>query len=237
MLLAKRYGLKNKGDSLCLTNEKGKSVSEYGYEAFGRVTEKEGSFKSNPYRFSTKEHGPDNLYYYGARYYDPQAGRWLTQDPLGMVDGPNTYAFIGNNPVNFVDPWGEQEAVLGGGLTTIINRLSSSQFMQQQGNKHSGVERSATGGEEGIGSGGDDPWWKKLWDWLKRLRDKSDQNRPQGKNIKWDSERQRWVDDNYVYTYDKRSHDKRGGGPHWDRGPQKGGPGEWSPDGTNWYPK
>ena len=70
------YHYDAQGNVVGLTNEKGKSVSEYGYEAFGRVTEKEGSFKGNPYRFSTKEHGPDNLYYYGARYYDPQAGRW-----------------------------------------------------------------------------------------------------------------------------------------------------------------
>ena len=33
-------------------------------------------------------------------------GRWLTQDPLGFVDGPNTFAYVGNSPVNNVDPYG-----------------------------------------------------------------------------------------------------------------------------------
>ena len=35
-------------------------------------------------------------------------GRFLTPDPMGMVDGPNQYAFVTNNPVNFVDPDGHQ---------------------------------------------------------------------------------------------------------------------------------
>jgi RHS repeat-associated protein len=102
------YHYDAQGNVTGLTNEKGKAVSQYGYEAFGKVTEKDGSFKGNPYRFSSKEHGAGNLYYYGARYYDPQAGRWLTPDPLGMVDGPNRYVFCANNPVNMADAWGLQ---------------------------------------------------------------------------------------------------------------------------------
>jgi len=46
------------------------------------------------------------IYYYRARYYDPTIGRFLSQDPLGMVDGPNLYAYVLNNPINFVDPLG-----------------------------------------------------------------------------------------------------------------------------------
>ncbi|MBU0708026.1 hypothetical protein KKG41_06675 [Patescibacteria group bacterium] len=33
-------------------------------------------------------------------------GRWLSQDPLGMVNGPNMYAYCKNNPTNLIDPWG-----------------------------------------------------------------------------------------------------------------------------------
>jgi RHS repeat-associated protein len=43
------------------------------------------------------------LYYLRARYYDPDIGRFLTQDPVPAV---NLYAYVGNNPVNFVDPSG-----------------------------------------------------------------------------------------------------------------------------------
>ncbi|MBX3177085.1 MAG: RHS repeat-associated core domain-containing protein [Candidatus Hydrogenedentes bacterium] len=43
------------------------------------------------------------LYYTAYRYYSPDANRWLTRDPLGMVDGPNMYAYVVNNPVSLID--------------------------------------------------------------------------------------------------------------------------------------
>ncbi len=42
----------------------------------------------------------------GYRFYSPEMGRWTTRDPLGEAGGVNLYAFVGNNPVNWVDPWG-----------------------------------------------------------------------------------------------------------------------------------
>jgi uncharacterized protein RhaS with RHS repeats len=46
------------------------------------------------------------LDYFGGRYYDPETGRWLTPDPLGFVDGLNPYLYVGNNPINLIDPFG-----------------------------------------------------------------------------------------------------------------------------------
>ncbi|MEO0612455.1 MAG: RHS repeat-associated core domain-containing protein [Pseudomonadota bacterium] len=46
------------------------------------------------------------LYYYKARHYDPQAGRFIQPDPIGYSDGLNMYAYVGNDPVNFSDPSG-----------------------------------------------------------------------------------------------------------------------------------
>ncbi|GAK50180.1 YD repeat protein [Candidatus Moduliflexus flocculans] len=43
---------------------------------------------------------------YEFRNYLPHLKRWMTRDPLGEADGLNLYAFVGNNPVNWVDPWG-----------------------------------------------------------------------------------------------------------------------------------
>lgn len=40
------------------------------------------------------------------RWYDPITGRWLSKDPIGIAGGLNQYAFCGNNPVNFMDPFG-----------------------------------------------------------------------------------------------------------------------------------
>lgn len=40
--------------------------------------------------------------------YTPHNGRWLSEDPAGFVDGPNTYLYVGNSPTRFTDPSGEQ---------------------------------------------------------------------------------------------------------------------------------
>lgn len=41
-----------------------------------------------------------------ARWYDPETGKWTTRDPLEEVGDPNLYRLVGNNPVNFIDPFG-----------------------------------------------------------------------------------------------------------------------------------
>ena len=40
------------------------------------------------------------------RWYDPQTGRFLSQDPIGLAGGVNLYAYAGNNPTSFSDPFG-----------------------------------------------------------------------------------------------------------------------------------
>ena len=43
---------------------------------------------------------------YRARYYDPQIGRFLSADPIRFQAGVNFYAYVGNSPLNAIDPSG-----------------------------------------------------------------------------------------------------------------------------------
>jgi RHS repeat-associated protein len=55
-----------------------------------------------------------SLYYYGARYYDPEIGRWTSPDPKEDENiGINPYHFVRNNPMRWVDAWGYEDAPYG----------------------------------------------------------------------------------------------------------------------------
>ncbi len=90
------------------------------------------------------------LYYYRARYYDPEIGRFLNEDPLGFEAGINFYAYCSNNPINFNDPDGLDPAKLNQYAQQLLNnknltdveRLSlAMDFAQQdnQGNVHAAM--------------------------------------------------------------------------------------------------
>ncbi|MBI3951784.1 MAG: RHS repeat-associated core domain-containing protein [Acidobacteria bacterium] len=80
------------------------------YAAYGGPSY-EASSVGNPYLFHGRRYDPETqLYYYRARFYDPEQGRFLQRDPIGMWRDEgnlgNGYAFVGNDPVNGKDPRG-----------------------------------------------------------------------------------------------------------------------------------
>jgi len=52
------------------------------------------------------------LYYYRARYYDAELGRFISQDPIGIADDINLYNYVGGNPVNYNDALGLLRALI-----------------------------------------------------------------------------------------------------------------------------
>jgi RHS repeat-associated protein len=83
----------------------GTSSAVYEYGPFGEVIRGTGLMaKANCFRFSTKfQDDETDLLYYGYRYYSASAGRWHSRDPLGETGGFNVFAFVGNDPGNWVD--------------------------------------------------------------------------------------------------------------------------------------
>ena len=77
------------------------------YYPFGLTVDQVETGYENKYKYNGKELEDDhnlNWYHYGARYYDPQLGRWHTIDPVDEFLSP--YQYGPNNPINGVDPDG-----------------------------------------------------------------------------------------------------------------------------------
>ena len=101
------------GSSTSLVKEDGSADATYRYTDFGETTingdnkaENEVCYTGGIYDHST------GLYYLNARYYNPEDGRFVTEDTYrGETAKPETghlYAYCANNPVNYVDPSGHK---------------------------------------------------------------------------------------------------------------------------------
>ena len=100
------------GNSRVVFEEGGGVVQEDHYYPFGlKLAGLVNSSTSEPHQFTYngKELEDDHdlwWYHYGVRYYDPQVARWHAIDPADEFHTP--YAYVGNDPVNFIDPDGAQ---------------------------------------------------------------------------------------------------------------------------------
>ena len=105
-----------------LTDSAANPVERYAYDAYGFVSVSDGtstpvplnawgtphSAIGNPYLFTGRQLDEETgLYFYRARHYDTEKGRFLQRDPQGYVDGVNLYEYVRSRPTFSTDPSGE----------------------------------------------------------------------------------------------------------------------------------
>ncbi|WP_228739210.1 RHS repeat-associated core domain-containing protein [Xanthomonas euvesicatoria] len=93
------------GSTRLLTNAAGSAVQRYEYDPYGTTTQSSTAY-TNPYQYTGREKDLNGLYYYRARYYRPQWGRFISEDPIKLAGGVNMYGYVDGNPVNSIDPLG-----------------------------------------------------------------------------------------------------------------------------------
>ena len=96
------------GTTLRLTDRTGRLVWSAEHDAFGRASLATGNTVTfNPRLPGQYFDAETGLHYNFRRVYDPDTGRYLTEDPIGLEGGINLYAYVNGDPVNNIDPTGE----------------------------------------------------------------------------------------------------------------------------------
>jgi RHS repeat-associated protein len=100
------YNMEMPGHVTGLVDGAGTVVNKYDYTPFGSATTATEGVEQ-PLGYMGRElDRVSGLYYVRARWYDPEQGRFLSEDPIGLAGGMNMYAYVDNNPTNFTDPTG-----------------------------------------------------------------------------------------------------------------------------------
>lgn len=125
------YAMSEPGHVSALLNTNGSIAAQWRYGPFGAIESSTGNIAQSM-KFMGREHdATTGLYYVRARWYDASLARFISSDPIGLEGGINTYAYVGNAPMDARDPSGLQtlptcqEEFLGRPVLFRINRSSS----------------------------------------------------------------------------------------------------------------
>ncbi len=120
------------GSTAGLADASGSLMEADSYESFGNSA---GSVQTR-YGYTGRERDPDTgLIYYRSRLYDPQLGRFISEDPIGLRSGDiNLYGYVKNRPLLFTDPSGMQRcdpvvgALVGAGVGGALGLVGGALF-------------------------------------------------------------------------------------------------------------
>ena len=101
----------------------GTVLNEINYDSFGNILTETNPAEGDRFKFTGREYDDlTDLYYYRARWYDANTGKFLSEDPLGFAAGDyNLSLYVGNDPINATDPSGQfiVTAIVVGGLIAL----------------------------------------------------------------------------------------------------------------------
>jgi RHS repeat-associated protein len=92
------------GSTIALTDPSGNTQAQYSYDPYGNMNATGST--TNSYTYTGREFDGLGLYYYRARYYNPNTARFISEDPIGFLGGINKFAYVDGDPVDFIDPFG-----------------------------------------------------------------------------------------------------------------------------------
>ncbi|MFJ8002532.1 RHS repeat-associated core domain-containing protein [Streptomyces sp. NPDC096310] len=119
------------GTVIGLADPDGTVATRYTYDPNGQPTSS-GAESTNPYTFTGRENDGTGLLHYRNRYYAPETGRFISQDPIGYAGGTNLYEYALSSPTTYTDPNGNNPMLAGcvggglldGGIDWLTQRLS-----------------------------------------------------------------------------------------------------------------